>query len=160
MKWAVGPRRIGKTTVAFRLLNQMAKANPGETLYYVSPTRRIAQYAFDSYLRLLDDIKCSYGASRSDMQCMVSFMDKGSCTVKFISAEDRHDRGFKSCKKVIDNADMILESMFGQIDLATGTGPNYTFKELPEKVKNLAKGYSANEDDIENTWRENGEEST
>lgn len=149
MKWAVGPRRIGKSTVAYKLLLQSAMLNPGQTLYHVSPTRVMAKFAFEEFVKT---IKQTAEIDRSALTLNVIFSDKIT-TLKFIGHNDIKDRGFESKPKVIDNADMILQNMFGRIDLATGTGPNYKFKDLSKKFQEIFKEQGLPEDNIDTKWK-------
>lgn len=128
MKWLVGPRAIGKT---YQLIQEVLKRRE-EHLILMSFNPPGARQLMQTFLKIVEkEGQDLLGKEISLSQRWVRLFDGDMWRQYYFESPEsltRHpDR--KRHPKFIDNADIILENFFGNVQVVTGTGPNFSWKE-------------------------------
>jgi len=138
MKWAIGPRRLGKTTI---LLDQVLKY--GKSCYVASPTFRMASTNLHNFVKLLEKKDIVFHLRKNDLTVMLF----GKIAIEFGTAEKLllplPPSTGKEMKPPVffDDMDLwLVHKIKRRIIMVTGTGPSYDWQiDLPEEMIKEAK---------------------
>lgn len=131
MKWLIGPRRIGRTT---KLIMEFLEY-PGSAVLYSYNKEVLEKVHIPTILKYdsaitIKNYSFQYGGYHKIL-----------CTyVQDINNLDLSNSAILNLPKFLDDVDSMLKTQFGNISIASGTGPNYRWpyvlsKEILEEMK-------------------------
>jgi len=137
MKWAIGPRRLGKTSL---LLRQVLTF--GKSCFVASPTRNMALTNLQMFCKILEENDMVFTLHKHNLTVFLGekiriefgHADK---LLEPVPPSEQEDR----VPVFMDDIDLWLAHKFkSQIRMVTGTGPNYVWnRKLPKEFLETAK---------------------